>query len=491
MIIPQTAIDEIASEAITDTATVGLDTAKKAMKAAATVTKAAISVKGTIGKSSITRMGKDSILEFPTVMPASIEVDDQIAIAKMFERQYATLLVSIFSLRPTVSLNEFDNIAEYIKSIHSNNAIPSNLLKTQHFAHESVGEDFCLAEDVEPSEFGIDGTILSADITFKYAKDLAYECWGHLLDTLDRENLNDVVQPYKRSQHLLNERLNLSDKTKAAKATEAFDLDDVDDALDNVQSRAMAVVNTGRNSSTMFNKNNLPPGKGSAQFNPGAKDAIKTDNKVISMEPTMINLTFYLHGSKDGDKQGASFTQSVAIGVKAMVRSVSSEYMVSNLVEGSKSSNPIFKLIAWTRGEARVVKDLIFNIGEIKKKFKTKNVGEFDFLEMSKNRKNVDDVSKFAGNRVLPYLSLVVTDYEAAQAAQVTGVDLTNFSNAKAFMDRYYLLAFAIYNPSSKTLNVLYDGAHDWETMSMTYIQTSQKKDMDITKSLGNLASIR
>ena len=110
---------------------------------------------------------------------------------------------------------------------------------------------------------------------------------------------------------------------------------------------------------------------------------------------------------------------------------------------------------------------------------------------MSRDRKEVDDVTKFAGNRILPYLSLIVTDYEVAQTAQVTGVDLTNYRNAKAFMERYYLLAFGIYNSSTKTLSVLYDGANDFADMSMTYIQTEQKKSMDVSKNFSNLISIR
>lgn len=481
MIIPQSAIEAN----ITDAASVGLNTAKKAVDTVATVTKAAISVKGTIGKSSITRLGKDSIMEFPTVASASIDTDDQIAIAKMLEKTYATLLVSIFSLRPSVSLNEYDNIAEYIKSIHSNTSLPTNLKKAQHFAKESLeglhnnDEEFCLAEDEEPSGICVDGTITTAG---RYGKDLALECWGIQAGAIDTDNLNEVVMPYRRSQYLLNERISMVEDVKVKKATEAAAIDDV---LTNVQHKAMGVVNVGRNSTSMLNaKFNQARGK------VGENGLVKND-RMISMEPTMINVSFYLHGSKANNGTGANFTQTVVLGVKSMVRNVTSEYMISNLVEGSKSSNPIFKLISWTRGEYKLVRDLIFNISEIKKKFKTKNRGEFDFLEMSKNRKEIDDVSKYAGNRVLPYMSLIVTDYEVAQAAQITGVDLHNAKNAKAFMDRYYLLAFGIYNTSTKTLEVLYDGADDFETMSMTYIQSTQKKDMDITKSLGNLASIR
>lgn len=828
MIIPKVAIKEIATEAITDVASVSFDAARKALTTASAVSKAAISVKGTIGRSSITRMGRDSIMEFPTVAEASIDTDDQIAIAKMLERNYATLLVSIFSLRPSISLNEFDNIAEYLKTIHTNSALPSNLKKAQHFAKESLedtsdlkGDDtplirkyfqdhpilfmaissssfggaaesmgvykkifgkdcveikdkrdqlnkeidhlssifgwskaeakesvcraneilekmlhpgtkgssseffdadtyfpapgteananiikkfqnpdpkviaaliattvgglgglaylnykdkkrskvrqrlndrdrmihdlsmelsrmqnelntkqkkfgkksspndvkktidevkkfigpeiydkngdnldekvldiignldpnslkelgewtksindamgnrsfvsfesvitpdeygeFCLA-DAEHSDICIDGHISDFDST--KGKELALECWGVQAGALDMTNLNDVVAPYRRTEYLLRDRIQVVTESNTRMKISRIDLDDrstiseayeslmsshfkdsgvqnipkdfsewisgkvngkkvsvpegktnafkryiyelisnssasegisdmylgMDETLDDINKKAVDISMTARNSSPMFGTKNMPE----CRFNGKAPALVKND-KLISMEPTMINVSFYLHGAKN-NSGGASVTQNVTLGVKCMVRNVSSEYMVSNLVEGSKSSNPIFKLISWTRGEFKLVKDLIFNISEIKKKFKTKKSGDFDFLQMSRNRKEVDDIAKYAGNRVLPYMSIVTTDYSVAQAAQITGVDLNQLKNAQAFMDRYYLLAFAIYNTSTKELSVLYDGADTFEHMSMTYIQSTQKKDMDITKNLGNLASIR
>lgn len=650
MIIPKMAIEDlIASEGIADTATVGLQTAGKVVNAAGALGKAALTVKGTIGRSSVTRMGRDSILEFPAIFSAGIDTDDSIAIAKMLEKYYASLLVSIFSLRPSIALNEYSDIAEYIKSIHSNNPIPSNLRKAQHLAKESLedttdvgeeafqtfaefvdkakeklaakfevkldasnGESYPLADvrkftekaidiyqsakkDLEgmknklkdkgytennarvlfnslnaqisdisiviskfetglnalkevkatdkttlrdliiPKESslcpsrelankiaalckknigdmagiinGLPKKVVDAPAAASFAidsdeyclvddeasgltvngvtsectdPDLAYECWGIQGGALNMGSINEIVTPYRRSQALLQERIDM------AKGTEAVS-DNIADVADTVASKAGRVITVGRNSNpTITNSTDIAAKK------VGTGATMGNSNGKIDMAPTMIDVTFYLHGSKKGgSSNSASFTQQVKLGVKAMARVVSSDYVITNLVEGSKSSNPIFKFISWTRGELKLVRDLIFNVSEVKKKFKDKRKDEYGLLQMSKDRKEVDDVAKFAGNRILPYVSLIVTDYEVAQTAQVTGVDLTNYRNAKAFMERYYLLAFGIYNQNTKTLSILYDGANDFEDMSMAYIQTEQKKSMDVTKNFANMVSMR
>ena len=482
MIVPKTSYEElIATEAAAETATAIMKTTGGVLNAAGSVGKAAMAVKGTIGRSSITRMGKDSILEFPCVFSANVDVDDSIAITKMLERHYASLLVSIFSLRPAIALNEYQDIAEYIKSIHNNSGIPSNLKKAQHFARESVitpEEDFCLLEEDEGSPMGVNAKLYDSN-----DPNLGMECWGIHAGCLDEENLNDLVKPYNRSIGLIEQRLASAKQTAATEA--AFE--DLQGVADQVRSGANPVIIAGKNSSNL-----MTSGDKKAPSLYGRQTATKIDQNMISQAPTMIDVTFYLHGSKKGGAdQSANFAQSVTLGIKGMSRQVSNEYMITNLIEGSKSSNPIFKLISWTRGEYKFVKDFIFNITEVKKQFKNKKSDAYGIFEMSKNRKEIDDIAKFAANRVLPYLSVIATDYEVAQAAQATGVDLTNFRNAKAFMEKYYLLAFGIYDASNKTLKVIFDGGSDWDIMSMTYIQTSQKKDMDVSRNVSNLISIR
>lgn len=482
MIVPKSSYEElIASEAVAETATAIMKTTGGVLNAAGSVGKAAMAVKGTIGRSSITRMGKDSILEFPCVFSANVDVDDAIAITKMLERNYASLLVSIFSLRPAIALNEFTDIADYIKSIHNNSGIPSGLKKAQHFARESVltpEEDFCLIPEDEGSPLGVNAKLYDSK-----DPDLGMECWGVRAGCLDEDNLNDLVKPYNRSIGLIEQRLESAKKTAATEAT----IEDVQGVASEIRSGANRVIIAGKNSSNMITKGD---GKAPGAF--GRNAGTQINQTMITQAPTMIDVTFYLHGSKKGGAdQGANFAQNVTLGIKGMSRQVSNEYMITNLIEGSKSSNPIFKLISWTRGEYKFVKDFIFNIGEVKKQFKNKKNDSYGIFEMSKNRKEIDDVAKFAANRVLPYLSVIATDYEVAQAAQATGVDLTNFRNAKAFMEKYYLLAFAVYDASNKTLKVIFDGASDWETMSMAYIQTQQKKDMDVSRNVSNLISIR
>lgn len=333
-----------------------------------------------------------------------------------------------------------------------------------HPAVESfiIDNEFCLVDD-EPS-----GLCVDADIFVSDDPDMAYEGLAVNWGALNMSSVNEISLPYKRTQHLLQERLEM---TKATEADTTWN--------------SVAVV--GSNQSTMLtNKmkdNKFVPANMTSGVGP------KTGQTLIEHNPTMINATFYLHGTgKDGS---GGFTQQVNLGVKCMVRQENSDVVINSLVEGSKNSNPIFKFVSWSRGEYNLVKDFLFNIGEVKKKYKDKRNMGSSLLNMSKDRKKVDDVSKFAANRVLPYMTLIVTDYEVAQAAQMTGVDLTNPRNAKAFMDEYYLLGFGIYNSSTKKLSMMYDGDESFEILSMTYIQSQQKSTMNINKDFANLISMR
>ena len=322
--------------------------------------------------------------------------------------------------------------------------------------------EFCLVED-EPS-----GLCIDANIFVSTDPDMAFEGLGVEQGALNMGTVNNISLPFKRSEFLLNDRISMS------KATEA-------DATFN----SVAVV--GSNQSTMLT--NKMSGK---EFKPAGYTAglnPRMSQQLIEHNPTMINATFYLHGT--GSDGSGGFSQTVNLGVKCSVRQETSDVVINNLIEGSKSSNPIFKFISWSRGEYGLVKDLIFNVGEIKKKYKDKSNGNTSILAMSKDRKAIDDITKFTGNRVLPFMTLIVTDYEVAQAAQVSGVDLSNPRNAKAFMDNYYLLGFGIYNSSTKKLSIMYDGDETFESLSMTYIQSQQKSTMNINKDFANLISMR
>jgi len=377
-----------------------------------------------------------------------------------------------------------DGYKSYLKLIERNlKGIKETLEQIAVPSVESFMEDneFCLVND-EPSGLCVNATTFELENS-----DLGCECWGLQGGALNESNVNEISLPYKRTQMLLEERL--------AMATESIEerLRDINERLDDnfrngdqsngiTQGAYRDIITVAGNSDNRLNRTFQGSNH---KFDQPTLNQNKIETGKIDSNPTMINVRFYMHGQK------ASFDQQVVLGVKCMARMYNSTYVINDLVEGSKSSNPIFKFISWTRGEVNVVKDLIFNIGDVKKKFRDKRRNEYNLLDMSKDRKAIDNVTKFAANRLLPYTSLIVTDYEIAQAAQVTGVDLSNARNAKAFMDKYYLLAFGIYNSSTRKLSIMYDGDPDFVEMSMTYIQSEQKKSMDVSQSLSNLVSLR
>ena len=51
-----------------------------------------------VSNTSLTKLAKDSIFQFPVIISASIDNDEIFVMAKSFERSYASMMVSVISM---------------------------------------------------------------------------------------------------------------------------------------------------------------------------------------------------------------------------------------------------------------------------------------------------------------------------------------------------------------------------------------------------------
>lgn len=98
-----------------------------------------------------------------------------------------------------------------------------------------------------------------------------------------------------------------------------------------------------------------------------------------------------------------------------------------------------------------------------------------------KRRKAVNNVSKFFDNKVLPNSTIIMTSYEVARVAELTGVDLSQDSQALSLIAKSYLLGFGIYDTETNILSMMFDGENDFADVTIGALKAGNNKETDLT----------
>lgn len=416
-------------------------------------------VKKTLGRNSITRMAKDSVLQFPMIMSSGIQTEDAITIARAFERQYASMMVSVFSMNPSIDLDHYDSISQYIKKFHNNDSIPSDITA----ATSSVTESVSL----------VDATFIDSD-NIPELRDVAMACWGPSTESLNTTILNNTYQPYMETYRKL--QMSLHDIHAATEGK-------VQDAIDKATSTGNALNDMNNHQNDEFG--GLNPQRKTRDTTIGQTPELKNfasvvkNDKLLALEPTLINVPFVVHQTSGGNN--TQFTQNVVLGCKAMIRSITPDMMTANMAEAVRNSNSIFKFMKWAKGELGLVKDWIFDISQIKDSALAEANGSSSrFFYALKRRAQVNSVTKFLNNPLLPSTTIIITAFEAAKIKDLTGIDLYQEYNAMKLISKYYILGFAIYDTEQKTLSVLFDGESEYSQASIDYVAAGNKRDVNL-----------
>ncbi len=386
-------------------------------------------VKKTMGRNSLTRMASDSIFQFPLLMSSSINTEDSTVISRAIERQYASLLVSVFSLNGAISLKKYENIQSYLKNFHNNKDIPSNIRGGLRHVFESAS----LHQDPSiPSGLGA-------------------ACWDIIEDQVNIESINNLYKPYERTKKVLRDKIDMANESSVSQK-----LKDTATKLnqDNERDR-FAGLNRDHKSAL-------------------SAPAVARNDKLTALEPTMINVQFVMYGEKQGQ-----VTQNVVLGVKTMIRQIRSDIMVANMADAAKDSFSIFKFIKWTKGEYKFFQDFVFNITDIKD-MATSSKDSTRWISALKRRKAINNIGKYFKNSVLPNTTIILTSYEIEEIAGLSGVNLSEVHNALKLVAKYYLLGFGIYDVESKTLSMLFDGETDFSSSSIAALKSNNNRDVDL-----------
>ena len=394
-----------------------------------------------VNNTSLTKLAKDSIFQFPVIISASIDNDEIFVMAKSFERSYASMMVSVISMSSYIDLNKYgkeDYLVNFLRRFHSNTNIGGNIIASESISISDA--------NILPQE-NVVGVNVAA-------------LWDSVYESVDNTSINDMYRPFKRTTRILEDALEAG--TFANKITVGTKKNTIA-TIDNADTIALLGQKDVVNDEGKPIRNSK-----SDKFNQVVKSDYMTD-----MAPTMINVTVVA----DATGKGATWTQSVVLGIKSMVRMVKSGVMVNNMMDAFKDRG-LFKWLSWTKGEISTA-ELIFGAGKAMQDGYAAGKGD-NWLKLLRERKMAQGINKILGKRLLPNTSIVITESEALAIQEATGVDPHNPADAQKMMNRYFLLAFGIYDTENKLLDVMYDGESQFSTESIRELAAKNKKDTNL-----------
>lgn len=388
-----------------------------------------------VSNTSITKLAKDSIFQFPVIISSSIDNDEIFVMAKALERNYASMLLSVISMSSYIDLTKYgkDNyLVKYLKKFHSNSDIGSEILP----AGESVA--------IESANIIDDDKIFAVDMPSLC--DSVYEA-------CDMTSINDIYRPFKRTTRILE---------------------------DAMEARTITVGNTKLENADAIAKLNeekyIDNGKVLRRGAEKGRNEITNSSYMTDMTPTMINVSFVADATGKGD----TWTQNVTIGVKSMVRMAKSGVVINNMVDAFKD-RALFTWIKWTNGEINAA-ELLFGVSKALQDGYA--AGKKDnWMKRLKGRKHMQGINKLIGRQLLPNASVIITESEALAIQQDCGVDPHNPADVAKMMDKYFMLAFGIYDTESKLLDIIYDGESQFSSYSIRELVAKNKKDTNLLTS--------
>ena len=150
--------------------------------------------------SSIARSGAEGTLQFPVIIPDSINIDTAVMITKVLESQFASFTRITLSMHPYLDLSKDKDISSYLKRYHQNagsrfNTLGSLLLEGSYNILSNESDEIC---GLFITTEGCNGSVL---------KDNKLQLFS-VYDYINENSLNDLYKPKNPRVNFRNKSLN-------------------------------------------------------------------------------------------------------------------------------------------------------------------------------------------------------------------------------------------------------------------------------------------
>lgn len=385
---------------------------------------------------SLTKKAKEGVCQFPNLMSKNIDLQEVgVAINKAHERAMASFMEIVMSLNSVVNVSDHSNLADHIAAFHKNMEVDrySSLFESVITeALEHVLEETKYRSE-EYKEF-----VLEYHICNDATGNIVMENSIQMRDALSDFNMKPVNDLYKPASII-----GLMEAASTAKSNLKSDDTKSKDDEKKKEKNVYSISDKGMRDNDVKKANELMP------------------------------TTLHLRVNLKGEDGNVATTRDFLIGIKSVIHPIPSGEMISNL--GNIERGKLFNVVRWTSGEISFFKDLLLNIDGIKTDVVNRSNGAnpawLALKRLGTKRKNF----LRRQNNPMPITIVTITREEVEMLQSQNNVNLDNIGDAKNVMSQLALLGIYIYDGSTQTVKVLYDGNGEYQTYSMDSLKREAK----------------
>lgn len=431
-------------------------------------------IQGINKKNSLSAMTKDLIMQYPCLLDNAIDTETQMVVVKANEKNYAALQMALWSADTAFGIDPTSTggVRDFVRKYHSNSDTPDVISYAGNLTRNisSFRGEYSADSAIEP---GTEIELLTMKpINCSLSKTEIASMWDSVEDRITMECINNAYLPNKPVVDKINKvaaAIESSNMTKE-KFTEKYNRMNSNGYKDNVDTgRSKNQMDGYKDSSGKFHESKIYTGTSNA--------VLVRNDKLTMMEPTLLEVEFFVRNPGGNGGQ----VQKAIIGVKCMPRVVSTPAMCSNIISALQGNSAAFQFVKWTRGEVKIMRDVIFNVSQIKQDAITKDRFDRYFGAMRK-RKNNFKTFKFGDATVNPFTTIVISSDTVETIKSTAGYDLNDPMIAKRLIDALFLLGFQIVDSNTGTVATILD---DWTSFSNVTIRSLKggiDKETDMTQ---------
>ena len=522
----------------------------------------AMEIKKATAKTSITRLTKDQVFQFPMIMSSDISSEENYHIVKTIERNYATLILAAITNEGVIDRDKYGNINQFLKRFHDNLDLPfatesdteyevTNVVATEGYIPqeelrrmdatlesqldcESINDMYrpfertkskvnTALEAARAVSIATEATdryyrvpkyardkkgnvikdsggnpVLSTDksgnieymyvlapedkdkqkeTTDKYgSKPRTMDYWRSQANDAKREERDSVNQTpdqmrnqsekdkldFQKRKEMIRQQEREEDKEQRARER-------AEDKADRRRERAEDKADRAREREE-DNARRAREEANRALSN--VRGEMMKDVKFGGMMPTVLTITL-----ANMKKEVGSWSQQLIIGIRAVPRYLSPSIMIANMCEAFKD-RAIFNFLKFTKGELKWW-DAILGLTSSRNRAISSTKNRWMKVLKARAEKN----SKSMNKKYNPNTTIVITENEATLIKESCGIDPNSPSAVRKMMDKYFLLAFGIYDTEAKMMKIIFDGDVDYTHYSLRAMAAEAKKETDLTAS--------
>lgn len=415
---------------------------------------------------SIAKQSKNGVMQFPFIASRSLTFDNMELTAKAAERNFASFLQVIFTMN---QITNADQPVDFIRQYHQN-----------------MNADVNGPKDVLSFIFN---SSIPASVRNEIMKEVAE---GNITyeDMFEMNSLNSAYIPQDTKITFAKITMEAQRRGSHNQARATWRNPGAPVIVSNDRSGNKTTINN-----TTINRGGDGEG-GSARMIKDPSGAslprnIFTDSdvkKANEMVPTLMQVRMFKE-YPNGESKYIDFI----VGVKSTIHAIDSKDMIDHLVGVFQDRGTLFKLITWTTGEISFLKDLIFNVDQIKDEIKGVRNGKYSIWWTAlKNAKAKRRMHKYTfRSPILPNASIVISMEEVDYIRANYGFDVLEDSSGKKLIDDLNILSMYIVDAASEVVYCMVDGQDHYDIITFKGLERAagngERQFKDILRAVNKL----